>query len=88
MNHDDYKKLEDAAWHEEFEIIVSEARTIFERGYEAATNKFVPVLEKAMIDYRGAAHTYATYGMKASAKDALETADYIESVLKGENNDQ
>lgn len=41
------------------------------------------ILERAMVDYRGAAHTLATYGMKASAKDALESADYIEAFLKG-----
>lgn len=41
------------------------------------------ILEKVAIDYRGAANTYATYGMRASAKDALETSDYIEAFLKG-----
>lgn len=41
------------------------------------------ILERAMIDYCGAAHTLANYGMRASAKDALESADYIESFLKG-----
>lgn len=45
----------------------------------------IEILEKAVIDYRGAAHTLATYGMKASAKDALETADYIKAFLEGKS---
>ncbi len=41
------------------------------------------ILRRAMVDYRAAAHTLATYGLRASAKDALESADYIEAFLKG-----
>ncbi len=36
---------------------------------------------KAEADYRGMTHTLATYGYHASAKEALESADYIKQVL-------
>ena len=42
----------------------------------------IAILKRAEIDYRGAAHTFAVYGMKASAKDALESADYIKAFLE------
>lgn len=36
---------------------------------------------KAECDYRGMSHTFSTYGFRASSKEALETADYIERIL-------
>lgn len=40
------------------------------------------LLAKAEADYRGMAHIFATYGYRASAKEAIETADYLKAFLE------
>lgn len=40
------------------------------------------LLRKVESDYRGMAHTFATYGFRASAREAIETADYVKAFLE------
>lgn len=43
----------------------------------------IEIIEKAMIDYQGLATCASNNGLKATAKDALETVDYIKAFLEG-----
>lgn len=52
---------------------------------EATIATLRDVCIKAESDYRGMSHTFSTYGFRASAKEALETADYIKRILDGED---
>lgn len=38
---------------------------------------------KAETDYRGTATVFGIYGFRASAKEAIETADYLKAFLEG-----
>lgn len=53
-------------------------------GWLVAENERLrDICVKAEADYRGMAGTFATYGFRASAKEALETAEHIKQVLDG-----
>jgi hypothetical protein len=49
----------------------------------ATLERLRDVCEKAEGDYRGMSHTFKTYGLHASAKEAWETAEYIKQILDG-----
>jgi hypothetical protein len=51
---------------------------------KAEVDRLCDICEKAEADYRGMSGTFKTYGLHASAKEAIETADYIKQVLDGE----
>lgn len=81
-HHQEAENLLNAAWDDDSDNIHQEAKSIYTSGFYAALNIAMPLLRKCEEDYRGLATIAANNGMRATAKDALESANYIKAFLE------